>query len=268
MIKQGSPTFKPNGQQSSEPCRVEDLVAKLKDPHFLPSFSELSEQLNQLSFNNQKPWLELINDPRHRVFEFLTKEYVNALSGYLSLRAFELGGTPENPITILEVGAGNGRLSHFLTQSLAERSEGRVKLIAVDSGEWDLDSLFQVERLDHQAALSKYQPQMVIFSWMPPNQDYTKDFRQAPSVQEYVLIGEADENTCGDPWETWGKAQMAYDEDVAEVKWIAPHEADGFVRHEHEELRNQQLSRLSIVFFLERSTTVSFIRSEKGGNID
>ena len=268
MLKLGSLFSRTNETQSADRCRGEDLISKLRDPHFLPSFSELSERLHQISFSDQSKWLELIDDPRRRVFEFLTKEYVNALSGYLSQRAFELGGTPENPITILEVGAGNGRLSHFLTQSLAERSEGRVKLIAVDSGEWELDSSFPVERLDHHAALSKYQPQMVIFSWMPPNQDYTRDFRQAPSVQEYVLIGEADQNTCGDPWETWGKAQMAYDEDVAKVRWIAPHEADGFVRHEHEELRELQLSRLSIVFFLERSTTVSFIRSEKGGNID
>lgn len=261
MFKQESTIVTTNEQQSSVACRSEDFIAKLKDPHFLPSFSELSEHLNGISFENQKTWLELIDDPQRRVFEFLTKEYVNALACYLSQRAFELGASPENPITILEVGAGNGRLSHFLTKSLEDKNERSAKIIAIDSGEWGLDSSFPVERLHHHEALAKYQPSIVIFSWMPPDQDYTRDFRQTASVKEYVLIGECDWNTCGDPWDTWGNARRGYDDDVADVTWVAPYEEDGFTRRDHEELQQHQLSRLRVVFFQERSTTVSFIRS-------
>ena len=74
-----------------------------------------------------------------------------------------------------------------------------------------------VERLSVVSSLEKYRPMrvsssthsdgevlttpqsrlIVLCSWMPPGQDWTKDFRNERQVEEYILIGEADDGTCG-----------------------------------------------------------------------
>jgi hypothetical protein len=51
---------------------------------------------------------------------------------------------------------------------------------------------------------SKQRPQVIVLcSWMPMGQDWTSHFRNA-KVDEYILIGEADDGSCGDNWLTWG----------------------------------------------------------------
>ena len=52
--------------------------------------------------------------------------------------------------------------------------------------------------------MKKHSPDIVIFSWMPYQEDSSKDIRKFDSVQEYILIGETDGGCCGDEWETWG----------------------------------------------------------------
>lgn len=261
MFENKTPSAAPAQPPSTVRESAEEFTAKLKDPHFLPNLADLSAQLDPLPNSDFDTWKRLVDDPQQRVFEILTKEYVDALAGYLSKRAFELGGTPEQPLVILEVGAGNGRLAHFLGKSLSESPESCAKVIAVDSGTWEIEPLFPVERLGAREALEKHQPSIVIFSWMPPGEDCSKEFRQAPSVKEYLLIGEPDQSTCGDPWDTWGKAQPGYDEDVLKVDWVPPYEADGFVRNNLDELTSLQRSRLSVVYRLELSATVSFVRA-------
>ena len=86
---------------------------------------------------------------------------------------------------------------------------------------------------------------MVLCSWMPPGQDWTADFRRPVDiandataygendgdegeeperlVEEYILIGEADDGTCGHNWHTWGNADFRTEED-------APHDLDGYER--------------------------------------
>jgi hypothetical protein len=245
---------------------AEEVAHKLRDPHFLPALAELRPHLEGISWANQDQWLKVINDPKHRVFEILTKEYVDALAGYLSQRAFELGGTPENPITILEVGAGNGRLTHFLSKSFSSRPESCAKVVATDSGEWIIGQSFPVEQLGHQEAIDRHQPTIIIFSWMPAYTDLTSDFRKASSVKEYLLIGEPDEGSCGDPWDTWGRDHTRNAPGTFDANWIPPHEADGFTRHNLKDLSELQLSRLSVIYLQERSETVAFIRS--GASLD
>lgn len=58
--------------------------------------------------------------------------------------------------------------------------------------------------MDYKEALKKYKPDIVISSWMPYTEDWTKDFRTFSSVKEYILIGEPDNGCCGHPWKMWG----------------------------------------------------------------
>ena len=72
--------------------------------------------------------------------------------------------------------------------------------------------------MSHEAALRITQPSMVLCAWMPMGRDLSRAFRRCESVQEYVLLGEADDGACGDNWETWGNPafnrafQAAYEE--------------------------------------------------------
>lgn len=45
---------------------------------------------------------------------------------------------------------------------------------------------------------------MVLCCWQPLATDFTRAIRATPSVQEYLLIGEADSDICGDVELTWG----------------------------------------------------------------
>ncbi|GIW66933.1 MAG: hypothetical protein KatS3mg095_0831 [Candidatus Parcubacteria bacterium] len=65
----------------------------------------------------------------------------------MATRIDELKESEKSPVIILEVGAGNGRLSYFLSQKLQERVPGKFKIIAVDSREWSIKPVFEVEKM-------------------------------------------------------------------------------------------------------------------------
>ncbi|MFA5460281.1 MAG: hypothetical protein WC283_03080 [Candidatus Paceibacterota bacterium] len=103
------------------------------------------------------------------------------------------------PKLILEVGAGDGTLSKIL-------SDRGFNVIATDNYSWPFRKrFFKVNKIDYKKALEKYQPDVVINSWMPLGTDWTKDFRKAKSVKHYITIGEVDA-CCGGDWtdrKTW-----------------------------------------------------------------
>lgn len=56
-------------------------------------------------------------------------------------------------------------------------------------------------RLSHvSGALSAFRPRLVICSWMPMGVDWSRAFRNCDDVDEYVLLGEADDGSCGHLW--------------------------------------------------------------------
>jgi hypothetical protein len=215
-------------KEKGEELTPQEIREKLEDPSYLPSREEifkafyvkkaegrdemewfLSEE-GERAWHNWHNFCDKENDP---VFELWTKEYIQAFSDYLSQRAKDLGGKKEKPISILEVGAGNGKLTHFLNREFERKKIENIKIIATDSGEWmeprkgkwiKITPHFPVEILDYKEALKEYKPDIVVCSWMPLGEDWTKDFRDAESIKEYILIGEADQGCCGHPWETWG----------------------------------------------------------------
>jgi hypothetical protein len=117
------------------------------------------------------------------------------------------------PLRVLEVGAGDGRLAHHLQAALrAAAPPGgapAVELFATDSdarglrGGSPCGALVEVAACD-AALLARVAPHLVLACWHPFGCDWTACFRAAPSVREYVLVGEADDGICGLPWETWG----------------------------------------------------------------
>lgn len=160
-------------------------------------------------------------------------------------------------------------------------------LIATDDGSWKApifkNKHIQVEQLSADAALQKYGPSsneeeaekrtrlIVLCSWMPPGVDWTRDFRHNGLVEEYILIGESDDGTCGHNWLTWGNAdfneqfqteQREGTNDGGTQKGndvIAPYLADGYELVELQELSLLQFSRFDCRRSRE-SRTVSFRR--------
>lgn len=171
-----------------------------EDPSFLPNLQEVYEFFGQGSkgdaaFHNFCK--------THKIYEFLTQEFVETLANYLEKRILELRTIQNRDIKILEVCAGDGRLTHFLKLFLDRTIPDQYSITASDSGEWSIHPLFPVMRISHQQALDQIQPDIVVCSWMPKGKDLTRDFRMTPSMREYLLIGNPQE--CGDPWLTWGE---------------------------------------------------------------
>jgi len=91
---------------------------------------------------------------------------------------------------------------------------------------------------------------------MPLNEDWTEDFRNTPSVQEYILMG--DEICCGHQWKTWGIA----DHDDENLGTPPPYMIDQFSKEYVDEISQYQICRTdySISADGNHSRTVSFKR--------
>ncbi|MBI5357692.1 hypothetical protein HZB74_02490 [Candidatus Saccharibacteria bacterium] len=183
-----------SGSLTAEQERVFDLDALPTMAEIVDAFGDketATENLDKTFFlarQNEDQW------------EVLNEELVVALAGYLTTRLSVVSGAIEDKKTILDLGAGKGKLSHFLRVFLSDD----IEVIAVDSG--TPETHHPVEAIDHKEALERYQPDIVIASWMPYLEDWTQDIRDTDSVKEYILIGEARSGCCGDPWLTWGNA--------------------------------------------------------------
>jgi hypothetical protein len=157
-------------------------------------------------------------------------------------------------------------------------------IIATDDGSWRVSEKAPVERMSVEETLDKLiqsdkaQQVIVLCSWMPLSEDWTTLFRSR-NVDEYILIGEYDEGQCGDNWETWGNPRfrssideeweglVQQDEIENEQFQIrpadtpkAPHQADGYKRHELRSLRPYQFSRFDCSVS-KAGGTISFRRT-------
>ena len=243
---------------------------------------------------------------REDSYELWTKDYIFGLANYLLQRIEEMNeqSACELETTILDVGAGDGRLIYFLRRAMKEIASSKRKigdrrnatmsdssmptLIATDDGSWRApiynNSHIQVEQLSAADAVEKYGPKpefdnkrlIVLCSWMPPGEDWTFLFRQPAAemlmqsneasaehsglVEEYILVGECDDGTCGHNWYTWGNNDfypaVEADNNTPEMP---PHIVDGYIRVDLEELSQLQFSRFDCSRSSE-SKTVSFRR--------
>ncbi|CAK9031855.1 Uncharacterized protein SCF082_LOCUS19803, partial [Durusdinium trenchii] len=158
---------------------------------------------------------------KHFIYEFLTRDYAAKLWEHIERRSEALHeATGQTEFRVAEVGAGTGQLTFLLRQAAdeARKRKGGTgpslswDLRASDTGTWStrhkrsrVKPLELVERMTYTEALAAVEPDFVLCSWMPLGTDWTQDFRNAPSVKEYILIGEVDDGCCGHPWLTWGQ---------------------------------------------------------------
>lgn len=240
-------------QQTQKELTPDELQKKLRDPNFLPTHEQITK-----AFTHWRQWHQFCFDKERPVFEFFNEEHLTALADYFVGKIKEHGASEERPLVILEIGAGNGRLAHFLQQKLEERAPRQTKVIATDSGAWlSVQRDFPVEQLQHDEAMEKYRPDIVICSWIPYKKDFSKDIRKFDSTKEYVLIGEVDGDLCGHDWETWGGSWCSEGRGK-----IPPYEADGFEREDLDYLSKLQICRTDDPGSYWRSKTVSFKRKK------
>lgn len=156
-------------------------------------------------------------------------------------------------------------------------------MVATDDMSWRIFTKAKVEKLSVIQALDKYtasttarddgndgvaeqRPEVIVIcSWMPMGQDWTALFRKA-QVDEYILIGEADNGSCGDNWLTWGNPDFyespTNDNDNNDVDVdtrTPPYESEGYQRVDMDALTKFQFSSFDLANS-KSSKTVSFRR--------
>lgn len=196
-------------------------------------------------------WTYMFSNHGFRQCEIMTAEYIDALAAYLHA---QLGAL--ETATVLEVGAGNGRLTHFVGEAFRRSSTKDVTFVATDAygRVADESGAFPVERMSAEEAVEAYKPQIILCSWMSIADDWTPAFR-APSVQEYILIGEVDYGVSGRAWNTWGVADSA-----PTPGQVPPFESDGFERVDLHDISWLQIARSDSPFVRFHSRTTAFRR--------
>jgi len=169
------------------------------------------------------------------LYEILTKEFINEFGKYLAARIKSIEKEKGQLVRIVEVGAGDGMLAHFLREKLADLSQENFELIATDKSPQGYNKEYIVEEMDYQTALDKLKPDIVISSWMSLGCNWTPAFRQADSVQEYILIGDysATGGLASYHESSEGKEAVAEDGFVMKPiekaqKYLIPHGLDSF----------------------------------------
>jgi len=170
----------------------------------LPSFYRITK----IMFDHPLD-LDIFSNANH-LFEYLTIEYMRDLSRSIK-RLCEFQGYNK----ILEVGAGGGRLTHFLRESLCDNG---IKVVATDDGSWHLfdnmKKFSSVYKMGYNKAIKRFSDsQTVILScWMPYGEDWTPEFRKAGLP--YVIIGEGEDGCVGSD-SMWEKDKLGgYTHDI------------------------------------------------------
>ncbi|MEA1936861.1 MAG: hypothetical protein U9N04_01995 [Patescibacteria group bacterium] len=224
-------------EATNEESLLDDLYEKIKDPDFIPSVKELreifpnsrqdraSEELSRFCKKDE-------NDP---IYEFVTEELLEGLSDRIIKAVENFDKKEEDPVIVLEVGGGDGKLGYNLQKYCDKKLPDKIKVIVIDKSPRNQNHLDIVEKIDSENAIGKYNPDIVIMSWMPFEVDLTEDWRNCKNVKEYILVGETDDGCCGHETLTWGtKPYYPYDwdEENPGKEFIAPHKKDGFERED------------------------------------
>lgn len=130
---------------------------------------------------------------KHKVFQLMSNEFIMEL--VINIKKI-------NPNIILEVGAGRGEMGWYLSKFLSP-------YIMVDDYSLKCSLEFSkygdnIINIDYKDALKKFNPDLVIASWIPYGENWTKDFRDIDSVNGYIIIGEGEGGATGsdEDWKT------------------------------------------------------------------
>jgi len=156
---------------------MQEIMDKIKDVDRLPSYEEAERLLHLLEDRShrdysQRGWFGFCQE--HGVHNVYNTEFIDALADEIR----RLNYSP-----IVEICAGDGKLSHQL------RKRG-IDIKPTDNYSWDLSKDGLVEKLSHQEALKKYEPRVVLASWIPYQARIGFDVLDSPSVRYFIDIGE------------------------------------------------------------------------------
>eukprot|EP00933_Yihiella_yeosuensis_P081488 TRINITY_DN950_c1_g1_i4.p1 TRINITY_DN950_c1_g1~~TRINITY_DN950_c1_g1_i4.p1 ORF type:complete len:344 (+),score=71.91 TRINITY_DN950_c1_g1_i4:255-1286(+) len=209
-----------------------------------------------------KAWYREKVRPEEPVLHVLwSQELIQKISGYtveaLKAAAHVTRSTQHeaavSPLRVLCVGSGASRLCHYLQHILNKVFAGEdVRVAAIVPAlrgtstslepmpaRWpQLGALPQPVEASYtlDEALKAYRPTLVICACMPPETDWSRSFRRAPSVVEYLLVGPADSDRSGDCHLTWGGPDAF--KSRGRPPPVPRYAEDGFVRHELDEISN------------------------------
>ncbi len=235
-------------------------VEQIFDPHVIPSKNDVRRHfphtLPQGTQEWRDQWYSRFHDREDKIYELVTSEFIGSLGDYLGQQAITYRPSQHEPTTIVEVAAGSGKLTRALRDYLASRHPGVTRIIASDSGAYGLPAQQHVERLDAQQTIETYKPAIVVVSWMSHQEDWTPIFRAAPSVQEYILIG--DPEWTGIQWETHGMDWVRY---FQQPRPIPPYEEEGFTRQVLPDISKHQVGRTDSPPSFSSSMTISYKRN-------
>jgi len=116
------------------------------------------------------------------IFQFYSTEFIDFLA-----KSIKSIGSKK----IIEIGAGDGLLSHFLQQ------KGIDIIPTDDHSRDDITHPMRVEKLSHKEALEKHNPEVVLISWEELDYTYSIDVLNYHSVKCIVIIGEYDGGCTG-----------------------------------------------------------------------
>lgn len=122
---------------------------------------------------------------RHMVYQLRNIEFVQELAKVIK---------DVDPETILEVGAGRGIISRYISKIINK------EIILTDDYSWwarwereEIDEKIEypdIVKMDYNDAIEIYKPDLIVASWIPHGQCWTEDFRKYPFVKGYIIIGE------------------------------------------------------------------------------
>jgi hypothetical protein len=146
------------------------------------------------------------------IYCFYSRELIEALTEMIASRS------------CLEIGAGDGTLSHFL------KNQG-IKITATDNYSWKnaVEYPADVINFDAREALKTYAPEVVICSWPPSQNDFERQVFNTPSVRLYIVIGSRHQFAFGN-WSDYRKQSLFdFEEDKKLGALVLPPELESAV---------------------------------------
>jgi hypothetical protein len=146
------------------------------------------------------------------IYCFYSRQLIAALAGKIGTRS------------CLEVAAGDGTLTRFLTQQ-------GVQIQASDDYSWEHAVRYPewVARLDAKEALRLHTPDVVICSWPPAGNNFERQVFRTRSVQLYIVIGSRHRFAAGNWGDYHEQAAFSIEEDRELSRLVLPPELDAVV---------------------------------------
>lgn len=146
------------------------------------------------------------------IYCFYTRELVEELARLIDGR------------NCLEIGAGDGTLSRFL-------SERGVRITATDDQSWAHAVRYPdwVLKQEAREALARHAPEVVLCSWPPPGNSFERQVFRTRSVQLYIVISSRHRHAAGNWGDYEAQSAFSFAEEPALSRLVLPPELDSGV---------------------------------------